>query len=98
MGPYLDDRLACAVLLCALERIKEPAYNLSLVFTVQEEVGLRGARTAAWWVDPDICVVVDVTDVDDTPGSETLASWRSAASAGVWIYRQGMEIPPVFTP
>ena len=84
-APYLDDRLACAVLLCALERIKEPAYNLSLVFTVQEEVGLRGARTAAWWVDPDICVVVDVTDVDDTPGSEKNGTARLGGGAAIKV-------------
>ena len=84
-APYLDDRLACAVLLCALERIKEPAYNLSLVFTVQEEVGLRGARTAAWWVDPDICVVVDVTDVDDTPGSEKSGTARLGGGAAIKV-------------
>ncbi|NBI10869.1 M42 family peptidase [Colidextribacter sp. OB.20] len=84
-APYLDDRLACAVLLCALERIKEPAYNLSLVFTVQEEVGLRGARTAAWWVDPDICVAVDVTDVDDTPGSEKNGTARLGGGAAVKV-------------
>lgn len=85
MGPYLDDRIACAVLLCALERIKEPAYNLSLVFTVQEEVGLRGARTAAWWVDPDICVAVDVTDVDDTPGSEKNGTARLGGGAAIKV-------------
>ena len=84
-APYLDDRLACAVLLCALERIKEPAYNLSLVFTVQEEVGLRGARTAAWWVEPDICVVVDVTDVDDTPGSEKNGTARLGGGAAIKV-------------
>ena len=84
-APYLDDRLACAVLLCALERIKEPAYNLSLVFTVQEEVGLRGARTAAWWVDPDICVAVDVTDVDDTPGSEKNGTARLGGGAAIKV-------------
>ena len=84
-APYLDDRLACAVLLCALEQIKEPAYNLSLVFTVQEEVGLRGARTAAWWVDPDICVAVDVTDVDDTPGSEKNGTARLGGGAAIKV-------------
>ena len=85
MGPYLDDRLACAVLLCALERIKEPAYNLSLVFTVQEEVGLRGARTAAWWADPEICVAVDVTNVDDTPGSEKNGTSRLGGGAAIKV-------------
>ena len=85
MGPYLDDRLACAVLLCALEQIKEPAYNLSLVFTVQEEVGLRGARTAAWWAEPDVGIAVDVTDVDDTPGSEKGGTTRLGKGAAVKV-------------
>ena len=85
MGPYLDDRIACAVLLCALERIEKPACDLYLVFTVQEEVGLRGARTAAWWADPEICVAVDVTDVDDTPGSEKNGTSRLGGGAAVKV-------------
>jgi len=69
VSPYMDNRIACAVLLAALEQVCQPANDLYFVFTVQEEVGLRGAKTAAWSVDPDYGVAVDVTDVDDTPGS-----------------------------
>ena len=85
MGPYLDDRIACAVLLCALERIKKPACDLYLVFTVQEEVGLRGARTAAWWAEPDVGIAVDVTDVDDTPGSEKSGTAQLGRGAAVKV-------------
>ena len=84
-GPYLDDRIACAVLLCALERIEKPACDLYLVFTVQEEGGLRGARTAAWWVEPDAGIAVDVTDVDDTPGSERCGTTRLGGGAGIKV-------------
>lgn len=84
-GPYLDDRLACAVLLRTLEQIRKPACNLCMVFTVQEEVGLRGARTASWWVEPDIGIAVDVTDVDDTPGSEKNGTTRLGAGAAVKV-------------
>lgn len=84
-APYLDDRLACAVLLSALERIKTPACDLYLVFTVQEEVGLRGARTAAWWAEPDVGIAVDVTDVDDTPGSEKSGTTRLGGGAAVKV-------------
>ena len=84
-APYLDDRIACAVLLCALERIEKPACDLYLVFTVQEEVGLRGARTAAWWVEPDAGIAVDVTDVDDTPGSERCGTTRLGGGAGIKV-------------
>ncbi len=85
MGPYLDDRIACAVLLCALERIKKPACDLYMVFTVQEEVGLRGAKTAAWWVEPDLGIAVDVTDVDDTPGSEKSGTTQLGRGAAVKV-------------
>lgn len=85
MGPYLDDRIACAVLLCALERIEKPACDLYLVFTVQEEVGLRGARTAAWWAEPDVGIAVDVTDVDDTPGSEKSGTAQLGRGAAVKV-------------
>ena len=85
MGPYLDDRLACAVLLCALAQIERPTHDLYLVFTVQEEVGLRGAKTAAWWAEPDIGIAVDVTDVDDTPGSEKYGTTRLGGGAGIKV-------------
>ena len=85
MGPYLDDRIACAVLLCALERIEKPVCDLYLAFTVQEEVGLRGARTAAWWAEPDVGIAVDVTDVDDTPGSEKSGTAQLGRGAAVKV-------------
>lgn len=84
-APYLDDRIACAVLLRALEQIEKPSCDLYLVFTVQEEVGLRGARTAAWWTEPDTGIVVDVTDVDDTPGSEKSGTTRLGRGAAVKV-------------
>jgi len=84
-SPYLDDRLACAVLLCALERIERPACDLYLAFTVQEEVGLRGAKTAAWQVEPEVGIAVDVTDVDDTPGSERCGTTRLGKGAAVKV-------------
>ncbi|MCI9268823.1 MAG: M42 family metallopeptidase [Lawsonibacter sp.] len=84
-SPYLDDRLACAVLLCALERIERPSCDLYLVFTVQEEVGLRGAKTAAWQVEPEVGIAVDVTDVDDTPGSERCGTTRLGKGAAVKV-------------
>lgn len=84
-GPYLDDRIACAVLLNALERIQKPACDLWMVFTVQEEVGLRGAKTAAWWTEPDLGIAVDVTDVDDTPGSEKSGTARLGKGAAVKV-------------
>ena len=67
MTPYLDDRLGCFVMIEALKRLKKPAFDLYFVFTVQEEVGLRGAKTSVYTVDPDYGVSFDVTVSADTP-------------------------------
>ncbi len=65
-GRAIDDRAGCAVLL-NLARSK-PACDVWLAFTVQEEVGLRGAKTAAFALDPDIGIVIDATTAADTVG------------------------------
>lgn len=82
-SPYLDDRIACAILLSAMERVKSGDNDLYFVFTVQEEVGLRGARTAAYGIDPDYGIAVDVTDSDDIPDAPHECS--SAAGKGAAI-------------
>lgn len=70
----LDDRSGCAVLMEAMARLEESTHEVPhevfFVFTVQEEVGLRGARTAAFAVEPDVAVAVDVTVAGDTPEPE----------------------------
>ncbi len=85
VSPYLDNRIACAILLNVLEGLKETPNDLSLVFTAQEEVGLRGARTAAWSIAPDWALAVDVTDVDDTPGTERCGTVQLGKGAAVKV-------------
>lgn len=68
MARALDDRAGCALLLNLASQT--PEYDMTLAFTVQEEVGLRGAKTAAFAVKPDIAVVVDSTTAADTAGVE----------------------------
>ncbi|MGN0171470.1 MAG: M42 family metallopeptidase [Acutalibacteraceae bacterium] len=65
-GRAIDDRAGCALLLTLAQT--QPPYDMWLAFTVQEEVGLRGAKTAAYTVKPDIAVVVDATTAADTVG------------------------------
>jgi len=62
----LDDRAGCALLLQLAQTT--PKFDIVLAFTVQEEVGLRGAKTAAFAVEPDVAVVVDVTTAADIAG------------------------------
>ena len=86
VSPYMDNRVSCAILLDALAQIPAAAPNdVYFVFTVQEEVGLRGAKTAAYAVDPDYGIAVDVTDVDDTPGSEKNGTVQLGRGAAIKI-------------
>ncbi|MDD5468493.1 MAG: M42 family metallopeptidase [Anaerolineales bacterium] len=63
----MDDRIGVAILLETLRQLRKTPHQVVFVFSVQEEVGLRGATTAAFGVDPDIGLAVDVTDTGDTP-------------------------------
>ncbi len=65
-GKAIDDRAGCALLLTLADT--QPPVDLTLAFTVQEEVGLRGAKTAAFSVAPDIAVAVEATTAADTVG------------------------------
>lgn len=68
----MDDRIACAILIEALKNLKKPAFDIYAVFTTQEEVGLRGARVAAYGISPDLGIAIDVTRTGDTPSSITM--------------------------
>lgn len=68
----LDNRAGCAILIGAASMSKTDN-DLYFVFTTQEEVGLRGAKTAAFAIEPDIAIAVDVTDTGDTPDAPTMA-------------------------
>jgi putative aminopeptidase FrvX len=63
----MDDRIGCAIMIETLRALKSSPHDLHFVFTTQEEVGLRGATTSAFGVDPDIGLSVDVTATGDTP-------------------------------
>jgi len=63
----MDDRIGCAVLIETLRALTDSPHELYFVFTTQEEVGLRGATTSAFGIDPDLGLAVDVTGSGDTP-------------------------------
>lgn len=68
MGKAFDDRAGCAVLVETMKLLKETDCTVYAVGTIQEEVGLRGATTAAFCVDPDVGLALDVTIAGDVPG------------------------------
>jgi putative aminopeptidase FrvX len=63
----MDDRIGVAVLVEALRQLKHTPHELCFVFSTQEEVGVRGATTAAYALNPDLGLAVDVTGTGDTP-------------------------------
>ncbi|WP_296794954.1 M42 family metallopeptidase [uncultured Methanobrevibacter sp.] len=67
MGKAMDNRAGCYVLIEVLKRINTDA-TVYCVGTVQEEVGLKGARTAAFKLNPDMAIALDVTLSGDHPG------------------------------
>ena len=70
VSPYIDNRAGVVAQLIALEALKKPVYDCYFVFTVQEEVGLRGAKPAAFGIEPQYGIVCDTTLTDDTPFSK----------------------------
>lgn len=67
----LDNRVACWIAIRAMQKLKgmDHTCEVHCVFTVQEEVGLRGAQTAAYAIKPDIGIGIDTTLAVDTPGT-----------------------------
>ena len=75
VGRPLDDRAGCGIVLEIAKRIaKEPvADDVYYVFSVQEEVGCRGSKTAAFAIGADVSLTFDVTGTGDTAGSKPMA-------------------------
>ena len=66
-----DNRAGCTVLTELIKKIKNPDYTLYGVFTTQEEVGLRGAKTASYGIDIDFAIIIDSTTAGPIPKTET---------------------------
>ena len=68
IGRAFDDRVGCAVMVEVMKRLEKTECTVYAVGTVQEEVGLRGATTAAFGIYPDVGIALDVTIAGDVPG------------------------------
>ncbi|MFA7636326.1 MAG: M20/M25/M40 family metallo-hydrolase [Monoglobales bacterium] len=69
----LDNRAGCFALIKAAKELEKCDADIYFVFTSQEEIGLRGAATAAYDICPDYAIAVDITDTGDTPDCEKMA-------------------------
>lgn len=69
----MDDRIGCVVGVLAMQRLQNSPHDVYFVFSVQEEVGLRGAAAAANGLNADVTIALDVTGTGDTPESRHMA-------------------------
>jgi endoglucanase len=88
-SPAMDDKCGLWVVMEALRRIDRRKLQCAVfaVSTVQEEVGLRGARTSAFGIDPQVGIAVDVTHATDCPTIEKKQEGDVRLGRGPVIYR-----------
>ena len=77
----MDDRIGCVIAIESMRRLKSTPHDVYFVFSVQEEVGTRGAQAAANGLHPDVGIAIDVTLSGDTPESRTMAVELGAGPA-----------------
>ena len=94
VGKAMDDRIGCVVAIEAMRKLNKKADNtVYFAFTVQEEVGLRGARTAAHGIDPEIGIALDVTrSGDESHGAKM--SVKLGGGAAIKVHDPGLVVPP----
>lgn len=97
-GVAMDDRTGIWVIMQALKMIAEqkPTAAVFGVSTVQEEIGLRGAQTSAYNINPDVAIAVDVTHATDCPGIDQNEHGKVTIGGGPVIVRGANANPRVF--
>jgi endoglucanase len=94
-APGMDNKVGVWTVMEALRLLQKRKLQVTVcaVSTVQEEIGLRGATTAAYGIDPVVGIAVDVTHATDTPGNEKKQLGDTKLGAGPVLYR-GPNINP----
>jgi len=95
IGKAFDDRVACSVMIEAMKGLAKTECTVYAVGTVQEEVGLRGAATSAFGIDPDFGIAIDVTVAGDTPGVKDVeAPVKMNKGPSVTVADSGLIVHP----
>jgi endoglucanase len=89
----MDDRIGCAILIEVMRGLKRTPHEVQFVFTVQEEVGTRGAGPSAFGLEPDLALAVDVTLTGDTPKANRMAV-KLGGGAAIKVRDTGMLSDP----
>ena len=90
LGKAWDDRVGCAVIIEAMRRMAQAKHDSQIFYaiTTQEEVGLRGAHTAAEFVKPDIGIALEAGVAGDAPGTHPEESQaKLGAGPGIFSFR-----------
>lgn len=92
----MDDRIGCVVAIEAMRQLKASKHpnEVYFVFTVQEEVGLRGATTSGFGVEPDLAIALDVTVAGDTPKTTPPVAVDLGKGAAIKIMDTRHIVPP----
>lgn len=90
----LDDRIGCVVAIETMRRLnKQTPHELYFAFTVQEEVGLRGATAAAYSINPEVGIALDVTATGDEIKNRKMAV-KMGGGAAIKVQDSGLIVPP----
>jgi putative aminopeptidase FrvX len=98
VGKALDDRAGCAVLVQVLEALAGETLEVTLVasFAVSEELGLRGAKTAAAQIEPDLALALEGTVAADVPGiAPARQPTRLGGGPAITVMDQTIVVSPV---
>ena len=97
-GPAMDDRVGLWVALESFRRAAaaQPSCAIVVVSAVQEEIGLRGAKTAAYGVDPHVGIALEVTHATDCPGIDKRQQGDLKVGQGPVVFRGPNMNPKVF--
>lgn len=95
MGKAWDDRVGCAMFISAIKELYNAEHPNTVygVGTVQEEVGLRGAKTSSWVVDPDVGFALEVGIAGDVPGVSKEEAQEKLGKGPVIFFRDSSMIP-----
>jgi endoglucanase len=86
----MDDRIGCVVEIEAMKRLKETPHDVYFVFSVQEEVGTRGAQVAAQAINPDVGLAIDITPAADIPKANPMAVVGIGKGTAIKVKDTGM--------
>ncbi len=94
ISPYMDNRISCGILIQAIQQLEGCENDMYFVFSAQEEVGLRGATTAAYAIAPDYGIALDVTSASDVPGFDHGATAKLGGGGAIKIMDRSIICHP----